>query len=444
MTQKMHKVLCLFMAAALFFTACPPPSHAIESIDVDAGAAILIDPDLDMVIYEENADQKMYPASTTKIMTALLTLENCQLTDTVTLTAEDFTGIDSSSSSGGLKERETVTVETLLYCLMLPSANEAANALARQISGSIPEFVKLMNKRAKKLGCTGTHFANPNGLHDENHYTTARDLAKIAEKAMENDTFATIVNTAQKKLPATNMQGERLIYTTNNLILRKSDPVYYDYCYGIKTGHTTPAGYCLVSTATKSGHTYISVLLGCKENKSGAAKSFTETKRLFQWAFKNYTNETLVKAGESVMEVPVRLSSEKDYVVLTTSSDLNAVVPVDLDTDKLDIQQHVPDDVTAPIKAGQKIGSMTVSYEGKEYGSVDLVATADVSVSKVLYYADKLENFFSSTFFKVCCIILLILALIWLFLFFSRRQRQKKRNARKYRSMQRHNNQRRR
>jgi D-alanyl-D-alanine carboxypeptidase (penicillin-binding protein 5/6) len=443
MTQKLHKLLCVLAAAAIFFTACPLPSYAIEDIDVDAGAAILVDPDLNMVIYEENADKKMYPASTTKIMTALLTLENAKLSDTVTMTKADFTGIDSSSSSGGLKEGETVTVESLLYCLMLPSANEAANALARHVSGSIPDFVKLMNKRAKQLGCTGTHFANPNGLHDKKHYTTARDLEKIAQKAMENKTFATIVNTAQKKLPATNMQGERIIYTTNNLILRKSDPVYYDYCYGIKTGHTTPAGYCLVSTATKSGHTYISVVLDCEANKSGAAKSFTETKRLFQWAFENYTSQTLVKAGETVTEVPVRLSSEKDYVVLATDSDLKAVVPTDLDVDKLDIQQHLPKDVTAPIEAGQKIGSMTVSYGGKEYGSVDLVATSDVSVSKVLYYADKLENFFSSTFFKICCIVILILVLIWLFLFFSRRQRQKKRNARKYRSMQRHNDQRR-
>lgn len=434
MTPKLRKLVCLFTAAVLLVSYIPP-AGAIESIDVNAGAAILIDPDMDMVIYEENADEKMYPASTTKIMTALLTLENGKLTDTVTMTASDFADLDSSSSSGGLKEGETVTVESLLYCLMLPSANEAANALARYVSGSIPDFVKQMNSRAKELGCTGTHFVNPNGLHNDKHYTTARDLARIAEEAMTHEEFAAIVNTAQKKLPATNLQEERLIFTTNNLILRKSDPLYYDYCNGIKTGHTTPAGYCLVSTATKNDHTYISVVLGCEKNSKGVIESFSETKRLFQWAFQNYTNETLVKSGENVTEVPVRLSSEKDYVVVATASDLKAVVPIDLDTEALDIQQNIPESVNAPVEAGQKIGSMTVSYEGREYGSVDLIATSDVSVSKVLYYADKLENFFSSTFFKVCFLLVLLFIIIWLFLFFSRRYRQKKRNQKKYRSM---------
>lgn len=438
MAPKIHKFLCLFLTVILLFAYLPPVSQAIESIDVDAGAAILIDPNTNMVIYEKNADKKMYPASTTKIMTALLTLEKGTLTDTVTMTEDDFADVDYTASSGGLIEGETVTVQTLLYCLMLPSANEAANALARYVSGNIPDFVKLMNKRAKELGCTGTHFANPNGLHDDNHYTTARDLSLIAEEAMKNKTFATVVNTAQKKLPATNKQAERIIYTTNYLILRKSDPTYYSYCCGIKTGHTTPAGYCLVSTATKDNHTYISVLLGCDKPDNSTAKSFTETKRLFEWAFKNYTNETLVKSGQNVIEVPVRLSAEKDYVVLATAADLKAVVPTDLDLDNLDIQKHVPDEVKAPIHTGDKIGTITVSYNGTEYGSVALIATSDVTLSKVLYYADILENFFSSTFFKICCILLVLGIILFIFWTFSRRYRRQKHNKRKYRSMRDH------
>ena len=226
------------------------------SITIDAKASILVNAETGEIIEAHNEKEKEYPASTTKMMTALLALENCKLSDVVTIQQDDIAAAGAGASNAGLKVGEQVTVENLLYCLMLPSAFEAANALARTAGGSVDNFVKMMNDRASELGCVNTHFVNPTGMHDTNHYSCAYDMYLIAREAMKNSTFQTIVNTAQKKLPATNKNSERIIYTTNELIRSSYSSIYYDNCYGIKTGHTTPAGYCLVSYAKQGGYSY--------------------------------------------------------------------------------------------------------------------------------------------------------------------------------------------
>ena len=168
---------------------------------LDATAALLVSPESDMVLYEKNADEKRYPASTTKIMTALLTLENVSdLSAVVTAEASDFENVTADSSNAGIKLGEQVTVKDLLYALMLPSANEAAYMLARHVSGSWEQFVDMMNERAAALGCTGTHFCNPCGLHEDDHYTTAHDLYRIAKQAMKDATFRDIVSTVQHRM----------------------------------------------------------------------------------------------------------------------------------------------------------------------------------------------------------------------------------------------------
>lgn len=223
---------------------------ASEAPAVTATAALLISPDSDMVLYEKNADEKRYPASTTKIMTALLTLENVKdLNETVTAEQGDFAKVTADSSNADIKVGETVRVIDLLYALMLPSANEAAYILARHVGGTSEHFVDMMNTRAEELGCTGTHFCNPCGLHEEDHYTTARDLYLIAREAMKNDTFTNIIDTVQYRMPKTNMHEERIIFTTNQLIFSSFNPWSYPYNKGIKTGHTSQAGNCFVGYA---------------------------------------------------------------------------------------------------------------------------------------------------------------------------------------------------
>lgn len=395
----LRRLTAVFLVA--FALVCfAPAAHALDDPNIQAAAAFLADPITGQVLYEKNADERRFPASTTKIMTALLTLENASLEDTVTATAADFALLEPGSSLAGIKLGETLTVHDLLYGLMLPSGNDAAIMLARHVGGSVENFVQMMNDKAIALGCTGTHFVNSSGLHHADHYSTARDLFTISSAAMKNETFAEIVNTAQKTLQATNLQPQRKVFTSNLLTLRKTNPTYYRYCKGIKTGHTSQSGYCFVGTATKKESTLISVVLGCEGQSNATALSFTETRRLFEWGFDNFAARTLVEKELPMVDLAVDLSTDTDHVVLQTRSELIAVVPIDLDLSDLTMKQNIPERVTAPIKAGDVLGSIEVSYGDTTYGTIDLVALNDVSLSRVLYYADKLENFFRGTIFK--------------------------------------------
>lgn len=408
-------------------------------ITIDAKASILVNAETGEIIHAENEKEKEYPASTTKIMTALLVLEKCKLSDVVTMQEEDFIDVNNGASNAGLKTGEKITVENLLYCLLLPSGNEAANALARVTGGSVDEFVQMMNDRAKELGCVNTHFANPNGLHNDNHYTCAYDLCLIAQQAMQNSTFATIVNTAQKKLPATNMNAERIIYTTNHLILSSYSSIYYDNCYGIKTGHTSQAGYCLVSYAKQSGYTYYSVILGANAGSGQYAGSFTETKRLFEWAFDNFHMKTATQAGSAVTECPVRLGRGTDHVTLVTSDDVSVLIPSGADTSDLDVQISTEGSYDAPIAQGDKLGTVTYSYQGMKCATADLIALSEVQRSPILYAFDCIAKFLRLTAVRVIAAIVILVFLLYLILSFiagrnRRINRKKKRKAQKRRN----------
>lgn len=409
----------------------------------NAEAALLISPDSGMVLYEKNADERRYPASTTKIMTALLVLENvADLNETVTAQASDFETLEADSSSAGIKEGETVTVEDLLYGLMLPSGNEAAYMLARHVAGSYEAFVDMMNKRAEELGCTGTHFVNPCGLHDDNHYTTARDLYKIAYAAMQDETFADIADTVQWNMSKTNMQEERKVLTTNQLIFSSYQPWAYAYCKGIKTGNTSQAGNCFVGYAEYGDAKLYSVVMGCDSSSleySNIPASFTDTKALFEWGFESFTSKTLARQGDTVGSVNVRLSTDTDQLVLTVKNDLISLLPADLDVEDLgEPQITAPESVNAPIKAGDVIGSATYSYNGTTYGTVELVALSDVERSTVLYYADLLSNFFQSTVFKVILIVLAVFVVLYILFNLTfggmRRRNQRKKMRTRYRN----------
>lgn len=436
-----HRGWHIRVAAAflLILTLClclPTNAFALKDPAVQAESAILVDPESGFVLYEKDADKRRFPASTTKIMTALVVLENVKdLKQTVTVTEEDFEGVSWDSSKAGFKVGETIPVIDLLYGLMLPSGNEAANTLARFVGGSVEGFADMMNQRAQTLGCSGTHFSNPNGLHDDNHYTTARDLYTITAEAMKNETFALISETAQKTLSETNMTAERggkalKVFTTNMLIYSRSDPLYYSYATGVKTGHTSQAGYCLVAAAKKKDSRLISVMLGC-EKPQGAKQplTFSETKRLFEWGFDAYKTMKLVEKGENVAQVSVRLSTDTDTLSLCTAEDVYGTVPNDIDLADVERVVDVPETVDAPVEAGQKLGTMRISYNGVDYGQVDLVALTGASLSKVLYYTDRIERFFKGNAFKLTVLgIVAVLAVYFMLLVYRGRRRRKKRD----------------
>lgn len=263
-----------------------------EEPEVSAKYALLMDMDTGEILYQKNMDQYAYPASTTKIMTCYLILKYGNIYDYITLPDGIYQGTDIYSSTANLSAGEEVYVYELLQCLMLVSANEAANALAIYLSGSVEEFVALMNQEAQELGCVNTSFTNPCGLHDENHYTTAYDLSIIARAAMEYEAFRYVVGLSSLPMRQTNRSEERLLENTNFMIPGTDRPSY-DYwgTLGIKTGFTTPAGYCLVSAVERYGIRLLAVVLGADGYMSDGFLqygSFSDSIALYNWGYNNY------------------------------------------------------------------------------------------------------------------------------------------------------------
>lgn len=291
----MKRLLALLLSMVLMLGLIVPASAsdmlieqdapAADDISVTAYAAYLMDMDTGVTLYEYKADEKNYPASTTKIMTAYLCLKYGDPKDMVTVQSSAFSDLSQAASTGNLVVGETMSVHRLLQALLVVSASEAANVVAEYISGSREKFVELMNEEAQALGCTGTHFANCHGLPNSDHYTTARDLAIIGQAAMEYEEFRDIVGSAVTTLAATNVHGTQTITSTNGVLPGSSYPDYsYPYAIGIKTGHTSVAGYCLVSAADKDGRRLLCVVMGCGSRTA----SFSQTTRLFNWGYDNY------------------------------------------------------------------------------------------------------------------------------------------------------------
>ena len=252
--MKTTRFFSVFLAVALMMSLlCVPFAHADETPSLPddpnilAKAAVLVDPETDAIAYALNEHEELYPASLTKIMTALLVLEavdegKLSLDQELTASSTAFDGLSSDGSNAGIKAGEIMSVRNLLYCMLVVSANEACNILAEAVSGSVDAFVEKMNARAAELGCENTHFKNANGLHDPGHYTSAWDLYLITKEAMTHDTFVTISDTANVVIPATNMSAERNYWTTNHLLSTWRVIGYLDKrAHGIKTGSTDAA-----------------------------------------------------------------------------------------------------------------------------------------------------------------------------------------------------------
>ncbi|MBR1780439.1 MAG: D-alanyl-D-alanine carboxypeptidase [Oscillospiraceae bacterium] len=394
----------------------------MDSMSVQSRAALLVDMDTDLVMYEQNAHTKSYPASITKVMTALLVLEAVEdgqlaLDQMITAGESAWQGLTEAEVGQKIQIGEEMSLEDLLNCMMVASANEAANILAATVSGSIEAFVDRMNERATELGCEGTHFANPSGMPDDNHYSTAYDLYLIAKEAMTHDRFRTIVSTIEYYVEPTNMtERQRHFFNTNGLLSNKKYAgYYYENCIGIKTGSTTAAGYCLLSAAEKEGQTLICVLLGCEnpkdENGEPQRLQFSESTRLLEWGFKNFSVHTILDATDPVAEIPVTLSSECDYVSVIVDGTLEAQLPKDITGNDFDWTTELPDSVEAPISAGQKLGTLTLTLDGEDYGTVDLVAVNDVTRSDLLALREDVLRIIQSWQFRIAVIAVVVVAL---------------------------------
>lgn len=248
---------------------------------VSAESAILMEADTGTILYAKNIHEHLYPASITKVLTCLLAAENCTMDEMVTFSAEAINSVPSDGSNAGIDAGQQLSIEDSLKCILIASANEVASGVAEHVGGSIPEFVNMMNARAKELGCVDSHFANANGLHDENHYTSAYDMALITREFFKNELLAKIAGTRQLHLYPSQYQPDEIWVNNTNAIIKNEIP--YEYYVGGKTGYTDPAHSTLVSCAEKDGMRLICVVL-----KEDAPAQYQDTISLFQYGFQSF------------------------------------------------------------------------------------------------------------------------------------------------------------
>lgn len=349
MTNRFRRLAACVCGLMLLFIGSPCQALAVST---SASAALLMDVNSGRVLYAQNADAKMRIASTTKILTALVAIERCPLSDTVSVSRE---AACTEGSAMYLREGETLTLETLLYGLLLCSGNDAAVAIASHVGGSAGGFVALMNEKARELGMTSSSFANPNGLDDEKHYSTARDMALLACAAVNNETLVRIASTKSITI------GERTMYNHNKLLS------YMDGCIGLKTGYTKAAGRTLVSCAEQNGQRLVAVTL-----QDG--NDWADHQSLYAYGFSTYPAQTGAVLGQTVKQAAVTGG-------LTASVPLAAAAsftwPVGAG-ETLVCRVELKEELTAPITAGTPAGEAILSVNGTEVGRVGLLCGANV------------------------------------------------------------------
>ena len=386
LVKYIKKIVVFVFLILILSTFLIPKSYADEekTPNIISPSALLMDLKSGKILFEKNINKKMYPASLTKVLTAIIVLENCDLNETATVSNNAVSSISFGYVTANLQVGEELTVEQLLNVLMIGSSNDAAVVLAEHVSGSVEKFAKLMNEKAKELGCTSSNFVNPNGAHDESHYSSAHDLALIARYAMQNETFKEIVSTTTYKLPITNKykRDDRLFSTTNSL-LQPYNTYYYRYATGIKTGFTTPAGNCLIASAKKDDLELLTVILGANQNEQGVSQRYVDTRSLFDYGYNTYSLREVIKAGNVVQTTKVKnATNDTKNLDAVAQNDIYALTKISNEDDALLPTVNLNDNIKAPIKQGDVIGTVTYTIEGVEY-TENLIAKNDVEKSNL-------------------------------------------------------------
>lgn len=414
----------IYLSLMLFVVSFSTVTFAdTNDITTYSPTCLLMESKTGNIIYEKNAYEKTYPASTTKIMTAILTLERCNLTDVATASYESIFTVPVGYTNANIQVGEELTINQLLHVLLIHSANEAANILAEHIAGSVESFATMMNAKATELGCLNTNFVNPNGVHDENHYSTAYDLALMGRYAMQNETFREIVGTTIYTLPASNKydKNDRVFGTTNTLLKKDTsdrvDNYYYEYTTGIKTGYTNAAKNCIVASSKKDDVEYIVVILGAGTTENGLSARNLDCKTLFNYAFDNYTVKTLNEANSILKTTKIfKASGSTKNLDVIVKDEICALVKKDFDSTSITPKVEIEPNLEAPIAKNTAIGKITYNIDGNEYSSI-LLAGSDVIPS----------NGFT-TFLTICSI---LLALFLLNKLLSSNKKKRRRNNRK-------------
>lgn len=447
--KKITKSISLCLTLILIALASILPATAItyqNDVKTQSDSILLVNMDTGQTVFEKDADSKRYPASTTKIMTYIVAVENiADLDNTRVSIKEDVLEVleGTGSSLANLEAHigETMSVIDLLYSMMVPSGNDAAVVLADYVGkGDTKKFVQMMNDKAKELGCENTHFENPDGLHDDNHYTTARDMYKIATYALTLPRFAEISNTATYYC-----EGDDYPLITTNLLIDeyRGGEYYYMYAKGIKTGTTDQAGRCLVTTATADGYSYMAVLLHApfKEGEYEEYGTMTDAADLFRWALTSLELDVIATSETPICELKVNLAWDKESVLLIPETNFSAIVPKDIEKDEIVIETDIPESYDAPIEKNAVMGKATIYYcnkntgEKQELTKVNLISSEKIERSGFLFVINVVGTILKSYWFLVIIgIIVLILIIYFISAKISRTRRKKNKEVKRYRN----------
>ena len=401
-----HKIFSLILAATLLFTAAFP-AYATETektetettestttntegtstdstsseLTLTAESAILMDATTGKILYEKNSRTKQYPASITKLMTILLALEHGSLEDEITFSHDAVFSIEPGSAHIAIQEGEILTLEQVLYGIMLRSANECANAAAEYVDGSMEKFAEHMTARAKELGCENTNFVNANGLFDENHYTTAYDMALIAQELLKNETYRSMMSNTYYLIPPTNKQPEERPIHGQHQMLNENSLYYYEPAEGGKTGYTVEAQNTLVTYAKQGDTELIAVVLKCN-----GAQHYVDTKTLFEYGFANYQTVKAFSAADLTQNVAITetykdKTTTLDTIAVAPASDVYVTIPKNATIENITKAVDCPESASVPVAVGDKLGTVVLSLNGEALATVDLTAQKEVKAT---------------------------------------------------------------
>ena len=333
------------------------------------------------ILYEKNSRTKQYPASITKLMTILLALEHGSLEDEITFSHDAVFSIEPGSAHIAIQEGEILTLEQVLYGIMLRSANECANAAAEYVDGSMEKFAEHMTARAKELGCENTNFVNANGLFDENHYTTAYDMALIAQELLKNETYRSMMSNTYYLIPPTNKQPEERPLHGQHQMLNENSLYYYEPAEGGKTGYTVEAQNTLVTYAKQGDTELIAVVLKCN-----GAQHYVDTKTLFEYGFANYQTVKAFSAADLTQNVAITetykdKTTTLDTIAVAPASDVYVTIPKNATIENITKAVDCPESASVPVAVGDKLGIVVLSLNGEALATVDLTAQKEVKAT---------------------------------------------------------------
>lgn len=435
-------ITSIFLAVVLFCSAVfTPPLSASAAYqpdsDIYSEAAYMVNTDSGAVVYAKNENQKMYPASLTKIIVCMMVLETeTDMQKKLKMTYEIRDELyGTGASTIDLQPGEEITVEDLLYAALVPSACDAAAILAEYYGdGSQAAFVEKMNQKAQELGAVNTHFVNAHGLHDDNQYTTARDMYLITKAALATPGFEEIATTKRYTFKATNKHPEERTYSHTNLGMLDSQyggSYYYPYAKGIKTGPTDESGKNLVTMASKDGFNYVLVTMGAPLELDGVKQnlSIKDHQQLYKWAFSTFAFKTVLKTTETIGTVKVRLSSDTDTLQLSPKEDLTILLPNNIDLSSIQQVVEVPESIDAPVEKGAVIGTVKLKLNDQIIGQSDLIASMSVSKNFIYGIWDWISSVMSSIWAKIILgiVILLVVFYIVVTILYNRKKKRRKR-----------------